>query len=101
MAFRPNNANTNHSGASLTSGCMKTFDKLPKAVREALASADHNWSGEQLYTAWKRRRVPGMRNSADMIRVIRVNDAKLHARNTADEYFGVMPGQRPAPEEVL
>jgi hypothetical protein len=73
---------------------MHTFDKLPKAVREALAGADHNWSGEQLYRVWKRRKLPGLRNSADMIKVIRENDAKLHVRNTADEYFGVMPGQR-------
>lgn len=94
MAFRPGNANTNHAGVNLTGGCMATFDKLPKAVRMALAEADHNWSGAQLYTAWKRRKVPGLRNSEDMIRVIRENDAKLHVRNTADEFFGVMPGQR-------
>jgi hypothetical protein len=49
---------------------------------------------------WKRRKLPGLRNSADMIKVIRENDAKLHVRNTADFYFGVMPGQRLAPEEV-
>jgi hypothetical protein len=72
---------------------MATFDKLPKAVRAALAEADHNWSGEQLYTAWKRRKVPGLRNSADMVKVIRENDAKVHVR-TATDTSGIMPGQR-------
>lgn len=99
MAFRANNANTNTSGVGLTSGSMAVFDKLPKAVRKALAEADHNWSGEQLYTAWKRRKVPGLRNSEDMIRAIRINDAKVHAR-TATETSGIMPGQRPAAEAL-
>lgn len=99
MAYQRGNCG-NFAGPNVTSGSMAVFDKLPKAVRAALADADHNWSGEQLYTAWKRRKVPGLRNSADMIRAIRINDAKLHARNTADFYFGVMPGQRPTPEEV-
>ncbi|MCP3400389.1 DUF6525 family protein [Bradyrhizobium sp. CCGB20] len=93
MAFRKNNANTNTAGVGLTSGCMHTFDKLPKAVRRALAEADHNWSGEQLYTAWKRRKLPGLRNSEDMIRAIRENDAKVHFK-TATETSGIMPGQR-------
>lgn len=38
----------NASNADITSGCMLQFDKLPKALRQALASADRNWSGEQL-----------------------------------------------------
>jgi Family of unknown function (DUF6525) len=34
---------------------MGLFDKLPKCVRQALANADHNWSGAQINRAYKRK----------------------------------------------
>lgn len=48
-------SNSNTSGP-MNGGCMKAFDKLPKALRVCLANADQNWSGEQLYYARKAKR---------------------------------------------
>lgn len=72
---------------------MHVFDKLPRGMREALANADHNWSGEQLYQHYRKRN-PKVRTTALAIGFIRNEDAKKHASDTADFYFGVMPGQR-------
>lgn len=38
----------NNSGTKVTvKGSLKTFDKLPKHIREKLARANHNWSPEE------------------------------------------------------
>jgi hypothetical protein len=71
---------------------MSEFDKLPKAVRVAMHYADHNWSGEQMYRAYRKRN-PKARNTAAMIATIRQHDAELHIK-TATETSGIMPGQR-------
>jgi hypothetical protein len=86
----------NHNGGEnmpVTSGRMDMdiYDKLPKAVRKALQEADHNWSGEQLYRAWKRRQ-HGLRTAEDCVRFIRVQDAKVHRRDA--EAGIVCPDQR-------
>jgi hypothetical protein len=72
---------------------MKAFDKLPKALREELYYADHNWSGEQLYQQFKKRN-PKVRTIVLAKAFLKAEDAKKHVRDTADFYCGVMPGQR-------
>lgn len=67
---------------------MDMFDKLPKAAREALRYADHNWNGEQLYRAWKGRR-HGLRTAADCVLAIRAQDVKTHL---ADATSGLVCG---------
>jgi hypothetical protein len=42
---------------------MSAFDKLPRALREALANADHNWSAAQLY---RERRKPKAKRHAQL-----------------------------------
>jgi hypothetical protein len=39
-------------GLKLTN--MDAFDRLPKALREALANSDHNWSAYQAYSVLQR-----------------------------------------------
>ena len=68
---------------------MFAFDRLPKALRVALANADHNWSGQQLLNA-RRKKHPQVKTIAQAIAFIKAADAKMH--NAAD--CGVMPGQR-------
>jgi hypothetical protein len=72
---------------------MSEYDKLPRGMREALMYSDHNWSGEQLYRAYRKRNAK-VRTTALAVAFIRDADAKKHASDTADFYFGVMPGQR-------
>jgi collagenase-like PrtC family protease len=73
----------------VTDGAMDVFDRLPKALRKVLAEADHNWSGEQLYRARKRKH-PAVHKLADAIAYIHAADKKAH--DAAE--CGVMPGQR-------
>ncbi len=70
---------------------MTIFDKLPKNVRQALANADHNWSGEQLYRAYRRKH-PQARTAKACIEFIRFADQIKHIEDAA---LGlVCPGQR-------
>ena len=74
---------------------MSEFDKLPKALREALANADHNWSGEQLNRVRRNRRHPHnhkVRTIPDAVAFIKQQDAAKH-RADADAGL-IMPGQR-------
>jgi hypothetical protein len=71
---------------------MDAFDRLPKAVREALRNADHNWSAAQVYHEHKRRKVPAMRTAASIAAFIREQDAAKH--HTDAERGLVMGGQR-------
>jgi hypothetical protein len=85
--------NSNTSGiANVRPSSMDAFDKLPKAVRLAMHAADHNWSGEQLYRAYRKRNAKA-RNTAAMLATIRLADAELHIK-TATDTSGIMPGQR-------
>jgi Family of unknown function (DUF6525) len=88
--YKPSN---NGSHVGVTSGSMEDFDKLPKALRAALRDADHNWSGEQLYHAHKRRH-PKVRTVKLALDYLKQQDARKHASDTSDPSFGVMPGQR-------
>jgi hypothetical protein len=71
---------------------MLVFDKLPKGMREALANADHNWSGEQLYRHYRKRN-PLVRTTALAVAFLAQQDAKRHNAD-AGEFTGIMPGQR-------
>jgi hypothetical protein len=57
---------------------------LPKAVRQALANADHNWSGEQLY---KERRAKKHQDRigtiAKAVAFIRGTDVNKHREDAA------------------
>jgi hypothetical protein len=72
---------------------MSEYDKLPRGMRVALMNADHNWSGEQLYRAYRKRNAK-VRTTALAVAFIRDADAKKHVEDTADFYCGIMPGQR-------
>jgi len=70
---------------------MKAFDTLPKAVRQSLANADHNWSAGQLKKGYKK--VPQLKDIKTVIQTIKDQDAKKH---NADVKAGmpIAPGQR-------
>jgi hypothetical protein len=70
---------------------MDDFDKLPKALRAALANADHNWSGEQLYRARKRKH-PKVRTIPMALAFLKEQDARKHNADAAEGL--IMAGQR-------
>jgi hypothetical protein len=74
---------------------MSDYDKLPRAVRAALADADHNWSGTQALREMRKpkakRRAQCM-NAAAMVATIREADAKQHRQDA--ERGIVCGGQR-------
>jgi hypothetical protein len=78
---------------NVTSGSMRAFDRLPKAIRQALANADHNWSGQQLYKARRAKknqdRIGTVAQTAAFIREV---DADKHRKDAAVGL--VCPGQR-------
>jgi hypothetical protein len=76
----------------LQPGRMSQFDKLPKALRVALANADHNWSGEQLLKARRSKRYEQVRTIPDAIAFIKQQDARKH-REDAERGL-VCPDQR-------
>lgn len=85
---------SNTHGAT-QSGCMHAFDKLPKSLRVALANADHNWSGEQLYHARKNKAHPGnakVRTIALSLAFLKQQDARKHNADAANGL--IMGGQR-------
>lgn len=74
-------------------GDMDSYDRLPKAVRQALANSDHNWSGSQVYYERHRRvRKPQMRNAKAIVEFIKLADIKKH--NQDAEAGLVCGGQR-------
>jgi hypothetical protein len=84
----------NSNGTRIIYERMDQFDKLPKAMREALRYADHNWSGGQLLRYYRKKH-PAVRTAALAVRFIRSQDAERHNSDTSDPGFvGVMPGQR-------
>jgi hypothetical protein len=54
---------------------MEAYDRLPKAIRQALANADHNWSAGDMYTA-RRRKLKQVATIADAVAFISAADAK-------------------------
>jgi hypothetical protein len=72
---------------------MAVYDKLPKGMRQALQDADHNWSGEQLYRAYKAKH-PKVKTVVLAVAFLKEEDRKKHVRDTADFNCGIMPGQR-------
>lgn len=81
-------SNTHGNGVP---GSMSDFDKLPKALRAALANADHNWSGEQLYRARKRKH-PQVRTIPQALAFLKAADVKKHNEDAAAGL--IMGGQR-------
>jgi hypothetical protein len=62
---------------------MADYDRLPKALREALANANHNWSASQIYLATKTRAKGRKRYStAEVLARVVVNDQRK-----ADAYY--------------
>lgn len=57
---------------------MEAFDLLPKAVRQALANSDHNWSAAQLYFEHKRRKRPECRTAAACVAFLTDQDKRKH-----------------------
>lgn len=90
-----NRGNTGPGPGNMSPGSMAAFDKLPKALRVALANADHNWSGEQLNSVRRRRSHPHHYRVATIplaVAFLKSQDVKKH---NADAAAGlVMGGQR-------
>ena len=84
----------NPSHGATTSGRMSEFDKLPKALRQALANADHNYSGEQIHRERRKRGAKAL-SIAKVIELIAANDKRQHDKDA--ELGLVCGGQRPAP----
>jgi hypothetical protein len=91
MSYRNNNG----SNACGVDGAMSEFDKLPKALRVALANADHNWSGEQLHRVRRKRSHPHnykVRTIPLALAFLKEQDARKH---NADADAGlILGGQR-------
>lgn len=70
-------------------GDMELFDKLPKALRVALADSDHNWSAghvTQLRRAKTRRILPcgtkvSFATTAEAVTAIKASDISQHTRD--------------------
>jgi hypothetical protein len=65
---------------------MAAFDRLPKAVRQALANSDHNWSARQALVELKRprkRRKAQCMNATALAEFIRQSDKAKHERDAA------------------
>lgn len=86
-----NRNNCNYGGT--VSGKMSEYDKLPKAARVALQFADHNWSGEQLLKAYRRKH-PQVRTAALCVAFIKQQDAAKHQADAANPDNAIMGGQR-------
>jgi hypothetical protein len=74
-------------------GNMDAFDRLPKAVREALRNSDHNWSAAQCLS--ELRKPKARRRIADaqaLVAFVTEQDRKAHERGAAAGL--VCPGQR-------
>ena len=74
----------NHTHDKCSPGSMSAFDRLPKALRRALAESDHNWNGEQLYRARKTKRYGDKIGTIKQaIEFIRAQDARKHNQDAA------------------
>ena len=84
------NSNTADGFGGTTPASMAAFDRLPKALRRALADADHNWSGEQLYKARRAKRHQDQIGTiTQAVAFIRAQDARKH---NADADAGLVCG---------
>jgi len=70
---------------------MKAFDSLPKAVRQSLANADHNWSAGQVKKGY--RKAPQLKDIFTVIQTIKDQDAKKH-NTDVKAGMTIAPGQR-------
>jgi hypothetical protein len=74
---------------------MFEFDKLPKALRAALAKADHNWNGEQLQAVRRKRSHPAHHKVNTIPKAIEFLQASDKAKHDQDAAAGlIMGGQR-------
>jgi hypothetical protein len=83
-------SNATNTQGRTTSGSMEAFDRLPKALRSALANADHNWSGEQLLRA-RRRKHPSVRTISDTLAFLKAQDKRMHEELAAQ---GLIPADQ-------
>jgi hypothetical protein len=65
---------------------MEAFDRLPKALREALRNADHNWAGAQCLGLVRKHKTAGV------IAILKTQDKAKHERDAAQGL--ICPGQR-------
>ena len=90
-----NRSNASNTHGRTLSGSMSEYDKLPKALRVALANADHNWSGEQLQHVRRKRSHPYHYKVATIplaLAFLQSQDKEKHERDAAEGL--VMGGQR-------
>lgn len=78
--MRGNNNMRGHRlvGGSAKVSSMEAFDRLPKAVRQALAESDHNWSAYQAYAVLRRtkhKRPAQAKDAAALVAFIRAEDS--------------------------
>jgi TRAP-type mannitol/chloroaromatic compound transport system substrate-binding protein len=76
---------------------MEAFDRLPKAIRQALANSDHNWSGAQMLHTYRAKRPKlyagkVIKGVAAVVDVIAQGDKHKHEADAARGL--VCPGQR-------
>ena len=69
---------------------MGAFDQLPKALRQALANADHNWSARMVLQLRRRKatnRIGGMpvsfETTAGAIAALHISDTHKHRKDAA------------------
>lgn len=88
-------SNTSNTRGPAMPGSMHEFDKLPKALRVALANADHNWNGEQLQAVRRKRSHPHHLKVNTIAKAMAFLQASDKAKHDADAAAGmIMPGQR-------
>jgi hypothetical protein len=74
---------------------MNAFDQLPRAMREALANADHNWSARHCLTELRKpfyRRRSEFRNAQAGVEFIKMQDKAKHMHDAANGE--ILEGQR-------
>lgn len=93
------NSNTDGTTTLRKADNMGAFDKLPKALRQALANSDHNWSAHMVRECRRKKRVVthngyrfSFETTADAVQALRYQDEMKHRKDAADGW--VCPGQR-------
>jgi hypothetical protein len=89
----------NCDGSMMGGGNMEAFDKLPEALRQALASSDHNWSARQVKRLRSAKTVKqafghmfDFSSARGAIEAILTRDVLKHRRDASDGL--VCPDQR-------
>lgn len=83
------NNNTGRAFNATARENMAAYDKLSRALRDALKYADHNYSAAQAYRALRKRKAnrhPAAANTAALMAHMSEQDAKHHAAGVASGY---------------